>query len=269
MVQIISRTDIGLRPPTQRPSPIYPTGWVLHWVGASRMNPSPTDSQSRATCRNIQNEAFTNGYSDIQYSFLVDPAGRIYEGRGWSARSAANGTSGSNMHLWSVCYLAGPGVKFTDAARTALLDLCRAGVDRTPAVATVVGHTNVPGVHTACPGSEGLQVAAWLEKNLLIAPVPPSFEEDDVTIVAQPKSPSAIGRTPTARAVPSLGAVLLENGARIVGDVKSGKNFIWRDKQVPAKAKMIGIAARPDGRGIVALYDLGNGDTATYVGMWK
>lgn len=234
------------------------------------MAQTSTETQSKQLICNLQRDAFAKNYSDIQYNFLIDTAGRTFEGRGWT-RSAANGTSLSNGHMFSVCYLAGPGVKFTTPARQALLALCQEGARRYPSIATVVAHKNVPGVSTACPGSEGEQVAAWLSASLHVAPVPtPSpSEEDDVTIVAQPKPATFRGRTPTARSVPKLGIVLLENGARLSGDKPSGKNFSWRHPDVPTRGVLIGITAQPSGRGIVALYDLGGGDTATYEGFWK
>lgn len=267
-MRIYTRAEIGLQPPRQVSGSLVPTGWVLHWVGGTGMAQQRTEAESKSLIRSLQQDAFQKGYSDIQYSFFVDPAGRVFEGRGWVTRSAANGTTASNGHLWSVCYLGGPGVRFTPEARQSLLSLCQAGARRAPAVALVVPHRTVQGVSTACPGAEGVAVARWLQDNLHNQDIP-DVEEDDVTIVAQPKPASFRGRTPTARAVPALGVVLLENGARLTGDKPSGKNHTWRDPQVPARGKLIGIAARPDGKGIVGLYDLGQGETATYEGFWK
>ena len=268
-MKIISRAEIGLLPPKEVSHQLTPKGWVLHWVGGTGMAQSMTENQAKSLIRSLQQDAFQKGYSDVQYSFFVDPAGRVYEGRGWTVRSGANGTSLSNGTLWAVCFLGGPGVRYTPEARQGLLSLCREGMGRVAQATSVTAHRAVQGVSTACPGNEGATVAAWLTAALHAPPVPTVPEEDDVTIVAQPKPPALNGRTPTARAVPKLGVVLLENGARLSGDKPSGKNFTWRHPQVPANATLIGITGLPSTRGIVALYDLGRGDTATYEGFWK
>jgi hypothetical protein len=71
---------------------------------------------------------------------------------------------------------------------------------------------------------------------------------------------------------------MLENGAALKGDKASGANRVWTstDKAVQAAGnKLVDIAAtvdgngRPDGRGVVALFDLGNNQMGTYLVEWS
>lgn len=129
---------------------------------------------------------------------------------------------------------------------------------------SVVALTHSPQVD---PGAEPIDPALLLLKG---APM---------TTVAAPIS-GPQGRTATARPVPFAGQVLLENGARLVGDKKLGESYVWRDASVAKNAILIDIAptvyphshklaGQPDGHGIVALYDPRNGKPPdTYVGAW-
>lgn len=49
----------------------------------------------------LQGIAFGRGFSDISYSFVIFPSGRIYEGRGWGVVQAA--TLGFNDRSYSIC----------------------------------------------------------------------------------------------------------------------------------------------------------------------
>jgi hypothetical protein len=58
--------------------------FVHHTVsGAPR-----TKSGERAEMRNLQQIAFSRSFSDISYSFIVFPSGRVYEGRGVGVEGA-------------------------------------------------------------------------------------------------------------------------------------------------------------------------------------
>jgi hypothetical protein len=104
-------------------------------------------------------------------------------------------------------------------------------------------------------------------------PVPAPAEGAVLTTVATGQT-QANGRTPSARPVPALGVVLLDNGARMKGDKASGAAHTWRDPSVPASARLIDISpscgsdGKPDGQGVIAYYDLGNNQVGTYRGYW-
>ena len=106
----------------------------------------------------------------------------------------------------------------------------------------------------------------------------PSIPEAPLTTVATNKTKD--GRVGTARPIPALGAIALENGASLHGDLPAGSGRVWinpdevvRDLQAPLVdiAATVGPDGKPDGRGIVALYDLGasHGGVAPYVVPWS
>jgi hypothetical protein len=147
----------------------------------------------------------------------------------------------------------------------------------------VRAHRNSPGSATVCPGSHTMNV--W---NQIVAacqagtvpptppPAPPPPPEVLLTTVASPRVTN--GRRGTARPVPAIGAVLLENGASLRGDQPSGRNrvFVNPDPLVRSRnARLIDITptvgndGRPDGRGIEELRDLGNNEVGTYTILWS
>ena len=69
--------------------------------------------------RRVQIKNKAQGYIDIAYNFAVDYLGNVFELRGWDAQGGANGTTAANETYVSICYLAGPGQPFTDAAKQA------------------------------------------------------------------------------------------------------------------------------------------------------
>ncbi len=126
---------------------------VYHWVGALNMLVAPSLAQSIALVKKLQGDAFANRkqkYVDIPYSFLFDPMGRIFEGRGWGVHHGANGDGYSNDTTWAFCYMAGPGVPLTDAAKVAMVSLAQEAARRGPNCDEAIGHRDV--VPDECPG---------------------------------------------------------------------------------------------------------------------
>lgn len=75
-MRIIPRAEWNARPPKNRVLTTWRsrTGFVTHYSGAS----------AKQTVRSIQDYCMdVRKFADIDYNFLVDTAGRIYEGRGW------------------------------------------------------------------------------------------------------------------------------------------------------------------------------------------
>jgi hypothetical protein len=146
---------------------------------------------------------------------------------------------------------------------------------------TVRAHRDSPGSSTVCPGA--YTMARWSEIVAACtagsAPAPgPESGGELLTTIASPQTAKPAGRTPTARPVPALACVLLENGAALRGDKPSGANRVWVSSDpgvIAAGSRLLDIAAtidsngRPDGRGIVALFDLGDNAVGTYQLDWS
>jgi hypothetical protein len=135
----------------------------------------------------------------------------------------------------------------------------------------VVPHKDMPGNSTACPGDLTLQRWAEIKNAYQAHPVPvPQQGGVLLTTVASPQKGNPSGRVPTARPIPELGAILLENGASLKGDSPSGHNRVWLSNDAAVKAngnKLIDIT--PAFNGVIALFDLGNGQTGTYQLEWS
>lgn len=147
------------------------------------------------------------------------------------------------------------------------------------------GHRDASGNSTACPGNHleacipTINARAIAIHNSGIAVPPGAYdasEEEQVIICPQP---GVNGRSATARIVKAFGCVYLEDGARLVGDVPSGKNHTWIPTGLPPHSTIVGIgptvypkghveAGQPNGLGIVARYAFTNGDSGTYTGLF-
>jgi hypothetical protein len=157
-MNIIPRSAWGAAPAKAINPPRTIEGIIVHWVGGSGMSTDPTDEQSRARIRNIQaaeqsgNNVAHTKYNDISYSFLIDPAGRVYEGHDARTRQAAS--NDFNKTTLSICYIGGPGVPFTSAAQQAMRELSQMIASQHPAVSFVSPHSKVRPQPTDCPGGE-------------------------------------------------------------------------------------------------------------------
>lgn len=135
----------------------------------------------------------------------------------------------------------------------------------------VMDHHDMPGSNTVCSGNNTR--ARWADVKYAYQkhPVPvPQIGGVLLTTVASPQKGNPPGRVPTARPIPDLGAILLENGASLIGDSPSGHNRVWISNDPAVKAngnKLIDITPAPNG--VVALFDLGNGQTGTYQLEWS
>lgn len=150
-MNFFSRSKWGALAPSSATQlvPANVTTWYTHWVGANDMAAFPSLAGSIALMQRLQRDAMSEGYADFEYNWAVDPAGRIFEGRGYGVVSGA--TKGRNLSSLSVVYLAGPGVPLTDAAKGALLTLTSDGARRYPSIQAVQSHKTV--YPTQCPGA--------------------------------------------------------------------------------------------------------------------
>lgn len=166
-----TRGDWAASPPRSTPTPFgpnLPNSVTVHAVGA----PLAEKPEYLATVKAIQNHAFQKGLSDIDYNFLVDLHGNIYEGRGGEVRSGAQHVGNSTS--LSVCYLdnGDENIPFTDEAKKAILVL-RHGWTANGDASAIHPHrwwNNGGQYDTNCPGDE---IAAWCAN--------PVVEENDLT----------------------------------------------------------------------------------------
>jgi N-acetylmuramoyl-L-alanine amidase len=144
---------------------------VHHTTGSALGNPDPAQ-----WVRNIQNEhMYVNGWADIGYNFLVAQNGDYYEGRGWERSGACQ----YNLNTAGLCvaYLGG-GSSGSDAdydplpPTQAALRTIRALADeanyRAGRELIRLGHQEVPGNATACPGD---LLLAWVHAGMPVGPV--------------------------------------------------------------------------------------------------
>ena len=97
----------------------------------------------------------TRGWLDIAYNHVFCRHGYVFVGRGFGARSAANGTNESNDHYFAVCFLGDDSAGRADVtpeARGALRQLIAEYRRRYPRARQVRPHSDF--VATQCPGDE-------------------------------------------------------------------------------------------------------------------
>lgn len=153
MSEIIGASQWGREIRSAPPRPGVVSAMTVHWVGSSNYN-RPQD-QISAGIKQIEQGQFRGDpkLSAISYNFLVDKWGRIWEGRGYGYRNAANGKNANNTTSMSVCVLVGktdatPTPQTVDALRWLHNDM----VSRFARKLEVQGHSDVRA--TACPGPE-------------------------------------------------------------------------------------------------------------------
>lgn len=153
MTAIIPASEWGRELRGTPPRPGAVTALTVHWVGSSDYN-RPADQIARGIKQIEQGQmARDPKLSAIGYNFLVDKWGRIWEGRGFQYRNAANGANANNLTSMSVCVLVGK----SDATPTAetvsgLQRLFQLACGHFGRVLEVQCHSDVRA--TACPGPE-------------------------------------------------------------------------------------------------------------------
>lgn len=130
-----------------------PLGEVYIHHFNSGITPPQTVADSLARVVNADRyHGATQGWGGIGYSWMVDDAGNIFEGRGWF-RTGAH-TYGFNSKGYAICWLGDSYVsRPTQAALAATAAVVRAGVNAGALVANpaIVAHRDrVP--DTSCPG---------------------------------------------------------------------------------------------------------------------
>ena len=103
--------------------------------------------------RELQAIAFSRDFSDISYSFVIFPSGRVYRGRGWGVVGAH--TEGSNSVTHAFCFVGNYELdRPTPQALESAAHLHRKGIraGHIKPGGFIRGHREAPGAATACPG---------------------------------------------------------------------------------------------------------------------
>jgi hypothetical protein len=168
-------------------------GGAVHWNGDQPLGLTRCDggdcARVWANIRRWQTQVRTPPFRDIAYNHGICPGcGRLHDGRGWGARSAANGTTAANTewHAWMVM-LGGP-EPLTLLAKSRIHDLAAEHRDRYGRT-FITYHQAVRGGGTACPGPA---IIPWIRAGAPLpapAPVPEEFD-----FMADPEIAKALHR---------------------------------------------------------------------------
>jgi hypothetical protein len=132
-------------------------GVAVHYTGSS--SPLGSTASLALSARRLENErAFHTGappagrgWSDIAYGVAIDQAGRVFDCRGITYRSAANGDATVNQQYGAVTWLIGVGDTPTALMVNAFREWRTSRwLAMYPKATTVVGHRDL--YQTACPG---------------------------------------------------------------------------------------------------------------------
>jgi hypothetical protein len=157
MSQIIPASEWGRTLKGTPPRPGVVTHLTVHWVGSANYN-RPKD-QVAAGIKQIEQGQMSRdpNLSAISYNFLLDKWGRIWEGRGFTYRNAANGANANNTTSVSVCVLVGiSDSTVTPDILNGLKQLYREVTQHFGRPITVQGHNDVRS--TACPGPQLIEL---------------------------------------------------------------------------------------------------------------
>lgn len=133
-------------------------GLAIHYTAAASDQTGDPAARVRAVQAFHMSPAAGGGegpWCDVAYNFLVSSDGRIFEGRGWHNRSAAQGTNEGNDRYIAVCFLGAdrPGRDdVTPAGRAAIAELVREFRRVYGREPDVRPHSSFHA--TACPGDE-------------------------------------------------------------------------------------------------------------------
>lgn len=136
-------------PSKSRPSQINEL--TIHYTGAPKVDTHITKVPMYIKSIERMHKARPNEkFSTLGYSFLIDKAGRIWEGRGFGLRNGANGTD-SNDTSYSVCLLVGVQDNELSPAVIEAVKTLRAEIERRVGrKVKVTGHRDHK--PTSCPG---------------------------------------------------------------------------------------------------------------------
>lgn len=124
-----------------------------------------TTKGERKHMRELQQIAFSRGFDDISYSFVIFRSGRVYKGRGWGVVGAH--TEGSNSTSHAFCFVGNfESDRPTKKALESAAALHRRGIELKyiKRDGFIKGHRDAPGAATACPGANLYSVVETIKK---------------------------------------------------------------------------------------------------------
>ncbi|MFF3017124.1 N-acetylmuramoyl-L-alanine amidase [Streptomyces sp. NPDC057939] len=190
-INITARSEWGAKPWNGTPSSValsQRTEFFIHYDGADHiLRTGPSVPQA------IERGHLGQGWAGIGYSFVVDQAGTIFEGRGWGLQGAH--CPGHNISGFGVQIAIGgdqePSAKALAAARALYDEACR----KTGRVLARRGHRD--GFATECPGG---RLYAWVQAGMPASSA--GGDRDDVVPLASGVKPGA--RHPQVRELQQL-----------------------------------------------------------------
>lgn len=206
-VELIRRSELGMRAPRSRTPVTASFGVTAHWEGPT-MGAFPHTS-CPAKWRGIQSfHMDQRGWSDIAYTAGICPHGYVLEGRWAGVRTAANGTNDGNNRALALCYLGGIGDPFPEAAALAMYVAAEWLTDHGGAGTGRNGHRDWKS--TECPGDT---IYSWLQAG---RPVTITPGDTDMTTPAEVRT--IVREELAAFATQIMGAVSLGRPILVKGD---------------------------------------------------
>lgn len=187
-MQVVSRAEWGAAPSRGTLVPLRGAkGTVIHWEGG--YIPDQDHSHCASLVKSLQAGAFARTdatYVDIEYNMLVCQHGYAFVGRGIGVKPAAQ--SAANSEYFAVCALLGPaGEETPSPAMLGALDDVIADIQLTgPAGTEVLGHHDVPGNSTDCPGPALLELVHRGMPLLRTTTPEPAPRPDGGVVVVEP-----------------------------------------------------------------------------------
>lgn len=186
MVETLSReawTDLPNRwPEVEGRGPLDPDrvrGVALHWPGGVRRSYAGLSrEQVAAVIRGFDRyHRLTRGWAGIGYCYLVDLSGRVWEGAGdyVAAHSATPAYPDANRDFVGVCLIVGPDDELTPELVEAVRELVEDLGDKFPGIDVVLGHRDVAGAQTECPGATiaaAIRAGTFTDDTIPAPPVP-------------------------------------------------------------------------------------------------
>lgn len=162
---VVVRTAWNRLAPRNPFDPSRPSRMTVHHTAIPRAE-ADTSSEALEMTYRIQREHRARGYDDIGYNFLIDPTGRVIEGRGAEVQGSHSGPD-QNAGNVGISLMGHFDRESPTTAQSGALE--RLGgflafaysIDTSPD-SFLVGHRDVPNAETECPGANGhARLPAW------------------------------------------------------------------------------------------------------------
>ena len=197
--------------------PLYPSrvkGIVIHYPGSgdSVINAGKSDEYNRQKLRDYRNYHVVNrGWPDIGYNLAIGQTGSAWwaAGKKKAAHCASTANPHANADYFGIVLLVGNKERPTDAMRTTLYKVFEEVFDFYPrADESLLGHRQVYGAQTACPGD--LIISMIQNETLLLNPT--AVESVPIVVPPAPKTNTNAHRSYKKGEVARIQEILKELG---------------------------------------------------------